>query len=305
MSYKKGLLLVFLTAVISGFSIFLNKFGVNGINPYFFTFSKNIAVALLLLSVILVMGELKAVKQLKRDQWLKLGLVGLIGGSIPFLLFFKGLSIISSANAAFIHKIMFFFVAVLALIFLKEKINKSFIVAAALLLVGNFFLLRFTWNNLGFGELLILLATLFWAGENVLSKHLLKDLTPKIVAFGRMFFGSIFILAFLMATGNMSAANLGLSHWLWIAVTSLLLFGYVITWYTGLKHIEVSTATCVLLLGSVITTVLSSIFLSQAVTISEILGMAAITSGVALTAILASKSSLLQRLSAHRHSRSP
>ncbi len=289
MSYKKGLILVFLTAVISGFSIFINKFGVKGINPYVFTFSKNIAVALLLLSVVLALKEWKTLKELKRPHWLKLLLVGLIGGSIPFLLFFKGLSVISSANAAFIHKIMFVFVAVLAITLLKEKLDKWFFATAALLLLGNFLLLKFSWS-FGFGEFLILLATVFWAGENVLSKHLLKELSPRVVAFGRMFFGSMFILAFLFATGNIShITTLGASHWIWVAITSVLLFGYVFTWYSGLKHVEVSVATCILLLGSVITTLLNLVFLGVTMPFLQVLGMLATTSGVAIVILLASK----------------
>jgi len=290
MSYKRGLLLVFLTAVISGFSIFINKFGVSGINPYLFTFLKNSIVALLLLSLIIAFQEVKSLKMLKRTQWLNLILVGLIGGSIPFLLFFKGLSIISSANASFIHKTMFIFVAVLAMAFLKEKLNKGFFLAAALLLVGNFLLLRFIWKDIGLGDGLILIATIFWAGENVLSKHLLAGMSPRVLAFGRMFFGSLFTLVFLFITGGItSIGSIGASHWLWILATSILLFGYVITWYTGLKEIEVSLATSILLLGSVITTILDFVFSYSVLTLAQAAGLAAITSGAFLVVIFTIK----------------
>ncbi|MBU2638592.1 MAG: DMT family transporter [Nanoarchaeota archaeon] len=289
MSYKKGILLVFLTAVISGFSIFINKFGVKGINPYVFTFSKNIVVALLLFSIILAFKEIKALKKLKKSQWLNLALVGLIGGSIPFLLFFKGISIISSANAAFIHKLMFLFVAVLAVAFLKERLNKKFLIAAALLLAGNFLLLKFTWTGIGVGEVLVLIATLFWAGENVLSKHLLQTISPRIVAFGRMFFGSLFIFLFLFASGNIAPlASMGAGHWIWVLVTSVLLFGYVITWYTGLKYVDVSVAASVLLVGSVITALLNLIFLHNMVALVHAIGLAAIASG-AIIAVYSKK----------------
>ena len=53
MENKKGLLLVFLTAVISGFSIFINSYGVKGFDSSVFTFSKNIVVALFLFSIII------------------------------------------------------------------------------------------------------------------------------------------------------------------------------------------------------------------------------------------------------------
>lgn len=50
---NKGYFLVLGTAFISGFSIFINKFGVSVINPYIFTFLKNAVVALILCAIIL------------------------------------------------------------------------------------------------------------------------------------------------------------------------------------------------------------------------------------------------------------
>lgn len=278
---NKGLSLVFLTAVISGFSIFLNKFGVEGINPYVFTFSKNLIVFLFLFSVIVFFRKFDQLKKLPAKQWLKLAVIGLLGGSIPFLLFFKGLSMASGATSAFIHKTMFVYVMFLAAIFLKEKINKKVLAGAAILLLGNFLLLKM--NNFAFniGDFLILVATLFWAVENTISKYVLKTLNSTIVAFGRMFFGSIFILIFLIFSGNInSVATLTAGQMLWVIITSALLFFYVFTWYSGLKHVKVSIATSVLLLGSPITTLLSFIFLDAAVSLSQLVGVLLIPVGV-------------------------
>ncbi len=281
MDKKKGLKLVLLTAVISGFSIFINKFGVKGVNPYIFTFSKNLIVLLFLFSTILLFKKFDELKKLQVKDWLKLSVIGFFGGSIPFLLFFKGLSMTSGATASFIHKTMFVYVIFLAAIFLKEKINKKVLVGTVILLLGNFLLLKL--NNLAFnmGDLLILVATLFWAVENTISKHALKTINSTTVAFGRMFFGSLFILAFLVASGNIKAiVTLTTSQVLWAIITSAFLFSYLITWYSGLKHVKVSIATSVLLLGSPITTFLSFAFLNTAVSLSQLVGMLLIPAGI-------------------------
>ena len=86
---NKGLLLVFSTAIISGLSIFTNKFGVGEFDPYLFTFLKNLLVAALLVGLILSLKEFKNLKKLTKKDWLILTIIGLVGGSIPFLLFFK------------------------------------------------------------------------------------------------------------------------------------------------------------------------------------------------------------------------
>lgn len=280
---SKGLLLVFSTAVISGFSIFINKFGVSSIDPYLFTFLKNIVVALFLLGLLVGVKEFNNLKRLKKRDWLILTIIGLVGGAIPFLLFFKGLSLTSAANGAFIHKTMFVYVAILAGIFLKEKISNKLFLAGGLLLLGNLYILKFLPYEAQFGDLLILLATLFWAAENTISKYALKSLSPKIVAFGRMGIGSFFILLFLLFTSGLSSVTtLSLAHWQWVVISAIILLGYVTTWYTGLKYTKVSQATTILLIGSPITLLLTFIFQGTPFTENQMVGSILIFLGVIL-----------------------
>jgi len=269
----KGLLLVFSTAIISGFAIFINKFGVSVINPYIFTGLKNVTVAILICCLLLLMRDWRLLKGLSKKYWTLLFLIGLIGGSIPFLLFFKGLSLTAGVQGAFIHKTMFIYVAVLAALFLKEKISKKLLFGGLLLLLGNAFLLKFIPHSLGKGDLLILLATLFWAIENIISKYTLKELPSRIVIWGRMFFGSIFILIFLIIAGQIQLVwTLNINQIAWVIATSIILFGYVTTWYTGLKHVPVSIATSILLLGAPITTLLSFLY-TEIIGWEQILGI--------------------------------
>ncbi|MFH1461283.1 MAG: DMT family transporter [Patescibacteria group bacterium] len=274
MNKNKGFLLVLSTAFISGLSVFINKFGVSVINPYIFTGLKNIIVALLIISWILILKDWKFLKELKKKQWLLLIGVGLIGGSIPFLLFFKGLSLTTAAQGAFIHKTMFIYAAILAVIFLKEKISRGFLIGGLGLLLGNILLLRIIPHQFGLGDLLILIATLFWAGENVLSKYLLRDLPSRIVIWARMSFGSIFIVLFWLMTGQTHlVAFLNLEQWAWTMITAIFLFGYVTTWYAGLKYLSVSVATTILLLASPITILLSFFFLGGGLAAQQIMGI--------------------------------
>ena len=283
LSENKGLFLVFGTAVISGFSVFINKFSVGEFNPYLFTFLKNLLVAIFLLSLLLGLKEFKNLKKLTKKDWSVLAIIGLLGGSTPFLLFFKGLSLTTAANGAFIHKTMFIYVAILAGIFLKEKIPNRLLVAGSFLLMGNLYFLRFLPVGVQRGDLLILVATILWAVENTISKYALRSLSPTIVAFGRMGIGSAFILLFLIFTGNIQAiSRLTPLHFQWVLISGVLLFGYVTTWYTGLKSISVSTATVILLLGSPITSLLTFIFQGQGFSIYQTIGSLLLAFGVAL-----------------------
>ena len=283
MNKNKGILLILGTAFISGTVVFISKFGVSIINPYIFAGLKNIIVALLIVSWLLMMKDWKILKTLKKIQWIFLVGVGLIGGSIPFLLYFKGLSMTTPIQAAFIHKTMFIYVAILAIIFLKEKISRGFLIGGLLLLIGNILLLRVIPHQFGLGDLLIFLATLFWASENILSKYLLKELPSRIVIWGRMFFGSIFIFIFWVSTGQAHLAlSLNLEQLGWVIITSVFLFGYVVTWYAGLKYVKVSMAATILLLASPITILLSLVVLNEGILLNQSIGIILIALSVFL-----------------------
>lgn len=258
--HKKGLLLVFTTALISGVSIFLNKYSVSVINPYIFTFLKNAMVALIFCAIILSVKNRKAIARLTKKQWLILLVVGFMGGGAAFLLFFKGLSLTSAAQGAFIHKTMFIYIAILAAIFLKEKINKEFILGAALLMLGAFFSMKNLPISFGRGDLLVLIAAILWAIENVIVKYALKNTAVSTIAWARMFFGSLLILGYLAATREITRlAALNYKQALWTLLTAALLFGYIALWYRGLKYLPVSTAAAVLTLGAPITALLTVI----------------------------------------------
>ncbi len=281
MGESRGLLLVLCTALISGFSIFLNSFAVKGFNPFAFTFLKNALVAIFLFSLIFLLKEFSSLKSLSRSSWAKLVFIGLVGGSIPFLLFFYALKLAGPTSAGFLHKTLFIWATILAFFFLRERISRKFIAAAILLFAGN--ILFFGPTSFAFPELLILAATLLWAAENVISKHALRELSGRTVAFGRMFFGSAFILAFLITTSQLQfALFLSVPQLQWLLLTSTLLFFYVFTYYSGLKHLPVHKAASILLLAQPITALLSLTFLGKPVSFTQALGLTLLVAGVLL-----------------------
>ncbi|OGZ33938.1 MAG: hypothetical protein A2Y98_00490 [Candidatus Portnoybacteria bacterium RBG_19FT_COMBO_36_7] len=277
---KKGLLLVFITAIISGFSIFINKYGVGGVNPYLFAFLKNVMVALAFSGFVLLAKEWRQLAKLTKKQWLMLLVIGFVGGGAAFLLFFKGLSITSAAQGSFIHKTMFIYTMILASIFLREKIRKEMLIGALMILAGNLIALKALHLSFNRGDFYVFLATLLWAVESVISKYALAGLSPKIVAWGRMFFGAILILIFLAGSGQLTIiSQLNFEQVFWIQIASFILFGYVITWYSGLRHIPVSTAAAILLLGSPITTLLAFASTGK-INFGEIVSSGLITGGL-------------------------
>ncbi|MFA6321894.1 MAG: DMT family transporter [Candidatus Buchananbacteria bacterium] len=290
---KKGFYLVLITAIISGLANFFNKFAMSvvGKDSFQYTTLKNILVALVLSLVILSPWIFRKLKLLEIKDWLNLALIGLIGGSIPFLLFFKGLSLTSSTSASFIHKTLFVWVAILAWPFLKEKVSWWQFVALGVLLYGNMVFEGFKGLSWGLAETLILLATLFWATETVIVKKTLFKLDSLVVAWGRMFFGAWFLLGFLWLTNDLSGlTNLNSVQWSWLLLASILLTAYVITWYRGLKMMPATLTACILVLASPVTTILNSVFVThKLLAVEKFMGLIIILGGVACILIFEKK----------------
>ena len=282
---KKGIYLVLITAVISGLANFFNKFGLEalGKDAYQYTALKNIIAAIILSLLVLTPLIWPKLKKLNSGDWLKLLAIGLIGGSLPFLLFFKGLSLTSAVSAAFIHKTLFIWVAVIAWPLLKEKLTRIQLLALVILLGGNFIFGGFKFFSWGYAQTLILMATIFWAVENVIVKKTLRKIDSLVIAWGRMFFGSLILINFLVFTGNTAGLmDINLSQFFWLALVGLLLTGYVISWYSALKKLPVTVVASFLVLASPITAFLNSAFITHKLSSQNIFGAIVILIGVLL-----------------------
>lgn len=285
MSERKAVLLVLLAAFVSGFSIFLNKFAVSGTNAFVFTTFKNAVVAIFIFSAILLFKEFDSLKRLSKKNWFNLALIGLVGGSAPFLIYFFALQQTSAINAGFLHKTIFVFAGIFAIFFHKEKICKTFIAPAVLLLAGNYFLFS-KLSAFAAADLLVLAAVILWAVESVFSKCVFThnpEVNGKTLAFGRMFFGSLFMLAFLLATNQLQFAfQQTLQQLQWVLLTSIPLFLYVLFYFSGLRELPVHKATAFLMLGQPITVLLSLFFFGQALSFNEAIGILLTLCGILL-----------------------
>ena len=263
----KGIYLAFITALISGFSIFLNKYAVGIVTPpLYFTAVKNAVVALLILLVVINSKKLSSLKNLSRKELGLLLSIGVIGGSIPFYLFFTGLSQVSAINAAIIQKLMIVWVALLAGPILKEKLTKLQFTAVTVLFLSNFVIGGFKGFTFSTGELMIFASTLFWAVEYMLARKVLKSVDPDVVVLFRMGIGSLLLLGATFFTPTAKNVKLDSQSLFWMTLSVGLLFGYVISWYRALKFAKATTVVSILVASTLITNVLSAIFVTKTVT---------------------------------------
>lgn len=289
----RGVALALGTALVSGLAVFVNGYAVKHFDSATtYTTAKNAVAAALLgilaVSLISARPSNDTTERWPRSRagWTGLVVVGIIGGSVPFVLFFEGLARASSTQAAFIHKTLIIWVALLAVPFLRERLTAIHLAAIGLLLFGQVSLVgSFGTVTFGLGELMIFLATLFWAVEIVVVKRLLRSRWSPVLAVGRMGVGVAILLAYLALSGR-GDALLGLSseQWSWALLTGLILTAYVSFWYAALSRAPAIDVTAVLVLGAVVTALLNRGFKGVPV---DAVGLAFIVAGVILIGLMA------------------
>jgi drug/metabolite transporter (DMT)-like permease len=283
---SKGVQLAIVTAVVSGIANFVNKYAVGAIKPpLVFTAVKNLWVGMLIVGMILLLGKWKQIAKLKKDEVVKLLAVALVGGTVPFYLYFTGLSQISAINASLIHKTMVIWIAIMAGKWLKERLTKTQMVAVGLLFASNLIVGGFSGFKFSTGELMVLAATILWAVENVIAKKVLKTVDPDLVTGARMGIGSLVLMGAALLkspTAVMHAYQMSGTQWMWMMVTAGTLLLYVMTWYRALKLEKATTVAAILVAGTLVTNVLSAVFTTHQWTTMMLAQAVFVLGGVAL-----------------------
>src|SRR5262249_45084271 len=137
-----GLALAFATACISGVSIYVNGHAVRHFgDATVYTTAKNLVAGLLLLVLALTAlrpaAGARAVLPKTARRRAALLAVAVVGGSVPFVLFFEGLARAEATQASFIQKTLVVWVALLAVPLLGERFGRPHALALCLLVAGQ------------------------------------------------------------------------------------------------------------------------------------------------------------------------
>jgi drug/metabolite transporter (DMT)-like permease len=271
-----GVILAGATALVSGISVFVNSYGVRaGATPAVYTTAKNL-VAVAVLSLLAMVGwgvrrrgsgsvaanfvaaapEARSVPATRRwVEWLGLAYVGAIGGGLAFVLFFDGLAVSEPGPAAFWRDTLVLWVAVLAILFLRERLRWWNVAAIALLFSGEIVVSggvgQLAANH---GEVDVLLSSVLWALEVVIARRLLRTRSPATLAMVRMGLGALTLILYLAANGSLGQLRaMNADQWHWALWTGVLLSLYVATWMSALARARALDVTSVLASSALIT----------------------------------------------------
>jgi drug/metabolite transporter (DMT)-like permease len=285
---RRGVLLALGTAAISGLAIYLNAFGVKLVSDAaVYTTAKNGVAAVVLVALALSLGAGREARTLNSRNRLGLVAIAIVGGSIPFVLFFSGLAVATAPTAAFIQKTMFIWVALMAVPLLGERLGLIQIGALGTLLAGQALIAPPTGMGWGPGETMIAAATVLWSIEVVLAKRLLVGVSPQLLGAARMGLGFVVLVGYLALSGKLGGlGTISGEAWLWVLVTGGLLAGYVATWFAALRLAPATTVTSVLVVAAVVTGVLSAVSKGAAPDPRVVVGYLLVIAATALVALV-------------------
>ena len=286
-----GIGLAAVTALVSGFSVFVNASAVRAFtDPVLFTTLKNGVAAIVLISIALAVVDRAParVRSLSPRSLAGLAVIGVVGGGIPFVLFFTGLANASAPAAAIIHKTLFVWVALLAAVLLRERLGGLQIGALAVLVVAQLLILPADGLAWTAGEWMIAAATGMWAVEVIVAKRVLRDVPSPIAAAARMGIGLVLLLGWVAVSGGLAGIGaLGIEQWAWVLITGGMLSAYVATWYAALRRAPASAVTAILTLGAPITAALQLAANGQVPAPGALAGYGAVVAGCLVIAWLA------------------
>lgn len=233
-----------LAAIISGISIYVNSFGVKLFHDAtLYTLLKNGVVGLVLLVVLVVLPARRAeFARLNRAQSGWLVALAITGGSVPYVLFFNGLLLTNAITASVINHMQFALVALIAAIFLRERISAAMGAGLVVLLVGATLgtnLGKVHWDT---GAYLVLASSVLFAIDFVIAKHLLKDVSTLSVMTSKMSLGSLMLLAYSAFTGSLAkVVHLTPAQWRISVLVGLILLAFTVATFIAIRNISVTS----------------------------------------------------------------
>ena len=285
----RGYLFAVINMLVSGVAIYVNGIGVKMFSDStLYTALKNGVVGIVLLAILsLTPRGRPATARISGRQWLLLLCVALIGGSIPYALYFRGLQLSTPVTASLIDHTQFLLVGVFAAVFLRERLGAGVWIALGVLLAGLSVGVAVSAVRIDAGAVFLAAGTVLFAVDFVLMKHLLRSVPPRLVMAAKMSLGSALLLGWVALTGHLGAVTtLSLIQWGFVLVTGAILLVFTLTSVYALRHASATAATAIPAGAPIVTTLLTVAARGASVPPVRWLGLGLVLAAVVVVIVL-------------------
>jgi len=271
---SKGTVAVLISTFVVGLNVYFTKVGTTFISQLPFTAISITLAGLILFLSNISLGKLPMIFSSGKNYLPKFLWIGIVGMSIPSIMLAYGVSLSMLSNS-FLLQIEAIYSMVLSYVLLREKVTRKQIVLSILSFLGVALVLtEGVIKPINIGDLLFLSAPLFYQFAHVVAKGLLKTIDPTVVVMYRFLIGglALFVASIMFGLNPMDFSRT-------IQGTFVVLymgFGYATgnsLWYYGIKHINLSKGTSIIIIYPLVSTVLAILTLGESLSNIKVVGM--------------------------------
>ncbi len=220
---------------------------------------------------------------IQHNAWKDIWGTTILIGILYYGLFFYGLQYTSAGNAGVLGLTEIFFAYLFFIVLAKKEAwVPSHALGATLMIIGAICVLAPNQWTSQWGDLIIILATIFSVWGNAYMKNARTKVSSDVIMFWRSLISGLFLLGLAFHVSPPFPALETLTEALPILlVNGLLLMGLSkIFWIEGIHRIPISRAMSIAPLGAAFTLLLAFFFLGEIPTSYQLLGLVPISAGV-------------------------
>lgn len=271
-----------LLAAIWGASFLFMKIGGAEFGPVLFMAMRTLIASLLLISILIYKNQFTLLNNNKKNLFI----VGLMNTAIPFVLFGWATLTLSAGSTSVLNATTPMFGAIVAVVWLKDRLNTSAILGLIIGFIGVYFLmfekLNMPESDVVLPTFAVMIASLFYGISANYTKKYLSHVKPLVLAAGSQISATLALLpiSLLFLPDTIPSAS---------AVNAVLVLGIVCTgfayiiFFRLISELGPTKAISVTYLIPAFGLFWGAIFLNEEITATMLFGCSLILFGVALT----------------------
>jgi drug/metabolite transporter (DMT)-like permease len=233
----KGTTIAIFACMFLALEFVFSKVLLTYMSPLVLSAISSVATAVILFLILEAEHKVWEVFRLKRSEFVALLVVGIVSGILAQLFYVTGLKESTATNAVLLTRLNSLLIAVMGVVFIREKVRWHHIIGAALMVSGIVIIV-----TRGFaekiqpaeGDVLLLLAAICWASSNIIMKKYLSRVPPEVIVVGYFAFSglALMIVAAKDIPGEMTPEAI-------MYMTGLVVFVGIIgryLWYYSFEH---------------------------------------------------------------------
>ncbi len=229
-----------------------------------------------------------SIKKIRKKDLFFLTLIG-IAESSALITYFFGLRDSTALNASVLNNGEIMFSILIAIIIFREKLQKMERIPFAMIIIGmvvlpigyDFYSNGIMMTKIVFGDVLLLLAGLFWALDINMSHHISSRLGSQRITQLASFLAGLFALCLIL--GFQIPFKIDITHMPAIAIIGIVSIGMSTALFiTGLKLIGAVRTILIYSINSAFGVVFSGVFLHESITMTSIISVSLAFLGIYL-----------------------